>query len=202
MKRYAWMAAFAAVVALLVTGCGGPQGRIKGEDEGSLVGAKKAGAATYNQLIEQTTQKLLDEHKARAKERTSKMLICFIDVENRSAEELGENKEAIYELIDTVIIESGTYANVSRRYVDAALRETGLRADEIFLAKGRSKFMAVLGREGVVPEYLLWGKTTTLSTGGSEINEREYMLTMEMVDAKTGMVDAKKTARVRKEYKR
>ena len=41
------------------------------------------------------------------------------------------------------------------------------RADQIFLADPRQKFMSVLGREGVTPDYLLYGKITTLSTAGT-----------------------------------
>ena len=198
MRRIGMLAASAAALIFAVAACG-PQARVKGEEEGSLVGARTAGAETYNRLIEETSRKLLDEHRARLKE-GQKKVICFVDVENKSAEELAENKEAIYELMDAVIVESGVYTNVSRRFVEAALRETGLRADEIFLADGRARFLSVLQREGVSPDYLLWGVVTSLSTKGMGIREREYMLTMEMVDAKTGLVDAKKISRVRKEY--
>jgi hypothetical protein len=201
MKPFRVLGIFVSVMLVVcLVGCG-PQGRIKDDDEGSLVGAKTAGAATYNQLIAETSEKLLNQHSSNV-EKGEKKIICFVDVENRGAEELGANKEAMYELMDTVIVNSGTYTNISRRYVEAALRKTGLRPDEIFLADGRTKFMSVLGEQGFTPDYLLWGKTTTLSTSGSDMREREYMLTMEMVDANTGLTEAKQTARVRKEYKK
>jgi hypothetical protein len=188
------------VAMTFVWGCG-PQGRIKGEDEGSLVGAKTAGAATYNDLVSQSVEKLMAELSA-VSPAEGKKLVCFVDVENRSAEELAENKEALYEQIDTIIINSGAYSSISRRYVEAALRKTGLRSEEIFLADGRSKFMSVLGESGLTPDYLMWGKVTSLSTGGSQVREREYLLTMELVNAKSGLTEAKTTSKVRKEYKK
>ena len=184
---------------VVLAGCRAPKGRIKDPDEGSLVGARTAGAATYNQLVANTTAKLLETH-AKRRSYPGKMLICFVGVENKSAEELGANKEALYESIDTVIVNSGIYHNISKRFVDAALRETGIRTEQIFLAAGRQSFMSVLGREGLTPDYLLWGKLTTLSTAGSKVREREYQLTMEMVDANSGLIDAKETSKVTKEY--
>lgn len=197
MRRLLQLLLVAALAASLFA-CG-PKGRVKGEEEGSLVGAKKAGAETYNQLVSQTVEKLLAQHDAGMGKR---MVLAFVDIENMSAEELADNKEAMYEEIDTIIVNSGKYTNVSRRYVEAALRTTGLRVDEIMLADGRSRFMSVLGKEGFTPNYLLWGKVTSLSTDGANRREREYLLTLELVDAKTGLTEVKQTAKVRKEYKK
>ena len=60
----------------------------------------------------------------------------------RGWQEQALSSPAMYELIDTVIVNSGTYTNVSRRYVETALRQTGLRPDEIFLADGRARSTA------------------------------------------------------------
>lgn len=199
MKKFL-LPLMAALIVSLVAGCG-PQGRVKTEDEGSLVGAKKAGAEVYNKLVAETVEKLLNQHAAQA-HKGKRMVMAFVEIENMSAEELSENREAMYEEVDTVIVNSGTYINISRRYVEAALRATGLRAEEIFLGKGRQKFMSVLGENGYTPDYLMWGKVTSLSTDGTNRREREYLLTLEMVDANTGLVEAKQTAKVRKEYKK
>jgi hypothetical protein len=199
-NKRVFTAVFFATMLAFVWGCG-PQGRIKGEDEGSLVGAKSAGAATYNDLVGQSVEKLM----ARLNEASAaqaKKLVCFVDIENKSAEELAENKEALYEQIDTVIVESGAYSSISRRYVEAALRKTGLLSEDIFFPDGRAKFMAVLGESGLTPNYLMWGKVTSLSTNGSKLREREYLLTMELVNAKSGLTEAKTTSKVRKEYKK
>ena len=57
-RRIHAVAAMIVIGAILAAGCG-PKGRIKGEGEGSLVGARTAGAATYNQLVLQSVEKLL-----------------------------------------------------------------------------------------------------------------------------------------------
>ena len=199
MRSKTWMKA-AFVAALLVIGVGcAPTGRVMTGDEPTLVGSRTAGADIYNKLIDETLRKLLEQTKGTGQ---TKKIICFVDVENKGAEEMGENKAAVYEQIDTIIVESGVYANVSRRYVEAALRQTGLRPDEIFLGQGRQQFMLVLGSQGVTPDYLLWGTVTNLSTDGVDLREREYMLTMELVNAHTGLTEAKKTSKMRKEYKK
>lgn len=195
MKKL-WMLLVLLAVGVVLAACG-PQARVKGSEEGSLVGSKKAGAETYNQLVGRTVEKLLADRDVASGKR---MLLCFVDIENMSAEELADNREAMYEEIDTIIVNSKAYTNVSRRYVEAALRATGLRVEEIFLGDGRKKFMSVLGKEGITPDYLMWGKVTSLSTEGTNRREREYLLTLELVDAKTGITEAKKTDKVRKEY--
>ena len=197
MKRIG-MLVIALALAGLLSACG-PQGRVKGEEEGSLVGAKTAGAETYNKLVGRTVEKLLAQRNVGQGRR---LVICFVDIENRGAEELADNREAMYEEIDTIIVNSGAYTNVSRRFVESALRATGMRVEEIFLGRGRNEFMSVLGKEGFTPDYLLWGKVTTLSTEGSNRREREYLLTLELVDAKTGITEVKQTEKVRKEYKK
>jgi hypothetical protein len=196
MKKLLIYTTFLALAAM-VAGCSSPSGRIKGDDEGSLVGAKTAGAATYNELVGQTVEKLLQRH---SKNKSANLLLCFVEIENRSSEELGENREALYEEIDTIIVNSGAYRNVSRRFVNTALRATGMRAEDIFLGKGRKKFMKELGDEGITPTHLMWGKLTSISTEGSSRREREYLLTLEIVEAKSGLTEAKQTSKVRKEY--
>ena len=189
-------AVFAATLLVIGVGCA-ETGRVMAPSEPTLVGSRTAGADVYNRLIDETLRKLLEQSKGTGQ---AKKIICFVDVENKGAEELGENKAAIYDQIDTIIVESGVYVNVSRRYVEAALRQTGLRPDEIFLGQGRQQFMLVLGSQGVTPDYLLWGTVTNLSTDGDQLREREYMLSMELVNAHTGLTEAKKTSKMRKEY--
>ena len=59
--------------------------------------------------------------------------VCFIGIENKSSEELGDFKDQLYERIDTQINSSATFRAISRRMVDAALMETRLRPDALFL---------------------------------------------------------------------
>ena len=197
MKSGIWLKVLTvAALFALTSGCA-ETGRVMTPDEPSLVGSRTAGADVYNRLIDETLRKLLESANRSG---GPKKLICFVDIENKGAEELAENKAAIYEQIDTIIVESGVYTPVSRRYVEAALRQTGLRPDEIFLGQGRQQFMLVLGSQGMTPDYLLWGTVTNLSTDGVDLRQREYLLTMELVNAYTGMTEAKKSSKMRKEY--
>jgi hypothetical protein len=186
---------------MLVAGCSSPQARVKNADEPQLVGADRAGSETYDRLVRDTTRQLLETHSG-AKSRETPMVVAFVGVESKGAEELRDFREAMFETIDTELINSARYTNVSRRFVDAALRETNQPVDRLFLADGRDAFMSVLQREGVAPEYLLFAKVTTQSTTGVDERERDYQLTLEMVDALSGVVEAKKTSRVSKNYQR
>ncbi len=59
--------------------------------------------------------------------------MCFVGIENKSVEELRDFKDQIYQQIDTKILESQAFDPVSRRMVDAALHETRLRPDSLFV---------------------------------------------------------------------
>lgn len=187
--------------ALLTLGCQSHSGRVKTEGEGDLVGSRKAGAETYKRLIAETTRKLLDS-AAEDAQRRGKAVIAFIGVENRSAEELGDVTESTYEMVDTTIIESGVFKSISRRFVDAAMMETGQRPESLFLAGGLERFTRVLRRDGHAPDYLLWAKYTSMSTGGEGVAQRDYLLTLELVDAASGETVHKNSAIVTKEYTR
>ena len=54
------MVAGLALAVLPLAGCG-PRGRVKDDNEGDLVGSRKAGAETYNRLVNETTKKLLGD---------------------------------------------------------------------------------------------------------------------------------------------
>ncbi|OUW77666.1 MAG: penicillin-binding protein activator LpoB, partial [Saprospirales bacterium TMED214] len=82
--------------------------------------------------------------------------VCFIGIENKSAEELGDFKDQLYERIDTQINSAETFRAISRRMVDAALLETRLRPDALFLPANRAAFAAALGRQGAPVDYLLY----------------------------------------------
>ena len=87
--------------------------------------------------------------------------VCFIGIENKSAEELGDFKDQLYERIDTQINSAETFRAISRRMVDAALLETRLRPDALFLPANRAAFAAALGRQGAPVDYLLYATVTS-----------------------------------------
>lgn len=193
----AWIGALLAV-ALLV-GCGSaPKGRIMEEGEGDLVGTKAAGAGTYDRLIEGAVTKLLNRQSA-AKKGLSQIKVAFMGLENASAEDLGDFHRQIYELIDTSVNTSERYRTISNKFVNAALRESRLRVDQLFLKKHRTTFIQTLEVSGNPVEFLLFATITSGTTRGEGMKQRNYMLTLEIVDVVTGYND-KESARIRKEY--
>ena len=55
------------------------------------------------------------------------MRICFVGVENKSAEEIGDFKDQLYQVIDSRILESHVFQPISQRFVEAGLMEARLR---------------------------------------------------------------------------
>lgn len=174
-----------------------PEGRIMGDAEEDYVGSKAAGSTTYDRLIEEAVTKLLDRQSA--SNQGESIRVAYMGVENKSAEDLGDLREQIYELIDTSIETSQRYRSVSKRFVDAGLRETGLSRDDLFLPKNRRQFIEVLEANGNPVEYMLFSKLTSGTTVGDSVKQRAYMLTLELVDVETGDFD-KESARIRKAY--
>ena len=125
--------------------------------------------------------------------------VCFIGIENKSAEELGDFKDQLYERIDTQINTADTFRAISRRMIDAALLETRLRPDSLFLPENRKAFAASLGRQGAPVDYLLYATVTTGTTDRNNSSQRDYEITLEMVNMHSGEF-LKESARIRKGY--
>src|SRR5262245_61698260 len=68
-------------------------------DKRDMIGTTGAGAETFKPLVEEAVCKLLDRHTAGVQPvgapPTAPMRICFVGVENKSAEEIGDFKEQI-----------------------------------------------------------------------------------------------------------
>jgi hypothetical protein len=125
--------------------------------------------------------------------------VCFIGIENKSAEELGDFKDQLYERIDTQINSADTFRAISRRMVDAALLETRLRPDALFLPANRAAFAAALGRQGAPVDYLLYATVTSGTTDRNQSSQRDYEITLEIVNMHTGEF-LKESAKIRKGY--
>jgi hypothetical protein len=170
-----------------------------------MVGSASAGAATYKPLIDDAVMQLLARHSPSCHPLSQEPLpmppkrICFVAVENQSAEEMGDFKDQIYQLIDTRILESDAFQPVSRRYVDAALRETRMRPDQLFQPDNMQLFTATLQQQGQPFDYLLYATITSGTTTSNHDYQRDYLLTMELVDVNTGDYD-KQSASLRKGY--
>ena len=188
------------------SGCRSHQyGHVISEDQADMVGSHMAGAETYNALIGESMAKLLGRQEAVClptaynEGAAAPKRICFVCVENCSIEEMGDFKEQIYEQIDTQILGSPMFEPISRRFVDAALRETRLRPDSLFLPEKLRLFTAVLEQQGQPFDYLLYAKLTSGTTEKNHNTQRDYLLTLEMIDVHTGRYD-KESAKIRKGY--
>jgi len=189
-------------------GCRGRQtAEIKYPGEADMVGSHTAGAATYKPLIDQAVGRLLALHSQGIQPASfnagspGPMRVCFVGAENKSAEELGDFKAQIYELIDTKIVQSGLYTTISRRYVDAGLSEIRLRPEQLFLPSYRRQFLAVMERMEQPFDFILMATITSGTTTSNKDYQRDYLLTLEMVDMSTGVPD-KESALLRKGYNR
>ncbi len=192
--------------AALTLGCRGRHvAEILRPDQTDMVGSHSAGAATFNPLIQEALGKLLGRHGhqfrqvSHSGEPPAPLRICFVGIENRSAEELADFRDQIYQQIDTRIIESRAFQPVSRRMVDVVLRKGQLRMDDLYDPQKRRLFAAAMESEGQPFDYLLYATLTSGTTASNKDYQRDYQLTMELVNIHTGQPD-KEMALIRKGY--
>ncbi len=202
-----------AVGAVTYGGCRGNQtATIVKPTDPVAVGSHAAGGETFKPLVEEATGKLLGRHAAQPVMNVSYQAgqlpspptpqvrrICFIGVENASNEELGDFKEQIYEMIDSKILAAGIYQSISRRFVQAGLTETRLRPDQLFVPENMRTFMAVMERQGQPFDYALYAKITSGTTTVNKDSSKQYILTLEMVNVRSGAFD-KESATLTKDY--
>jgi len=191
---------FLLALTFLAVACAGPRGRIMSETEAGYVGTKNAGAATFDRLIETTVEKLFQRHKDEFGA-TKTIHVAFVDVINKTDRELGPARDDMVQLIETKINHFPGYKTVSGYFVGAALRETRLTAENLFIPKHRATFLSVLESSKNPAEALLFAVVTNVRTEGHEVTQVNYTLTLELVDAVTG-ANFKETTRVRKAYTR
>ncbi len=222
-RAVATFSAVLAVITLSIAGCAGRQyGHLLANDDKDLVGSHAAGAATWNPLVEESVAKLLSRCPPtiqsvsfhlndgvpivgaevlaeQAVNATGRSTICFVGIENNSSEELGDFKDQLYEQIDSQINNSSQFRGISRRMVQTALRETRLRPDSLFLPDNRDQFTGVLGKAGMPVDFLLFATITSGTTDRNNSSQRDYTLTLEMVNVHSGDF-LKESAKIRKGY--
>ena len=101
--------------------------------------------------------------------------------------------------IDSKILESDAFQSISRRMVDAALFETRLRPDSLFIPDNQALFASVLQRQGIPIDYLLYARLTSGTTTRNSSSQRDYLLTLELTNIHTGFAD-KQSSEIRKGY--
>ncbi len=174
-------------------GCRGySYGHLIKNNQPDLVGSHTAGAEVFNPLIDESvarllgTQAQLNPPMIGPDGQPVPRSVCFVGVENKSSEELGDFKDQIYEQIDTQISRAPSFRVINRRVVDAALHETRMRPDALLVPSNMQLFTAVLQREGQPVDYLLYAKLTSGSTERNASTQRDYLLTLELIDTASG----------------
>jgi hypothetical protein len=174
--------------------------------EQDMVGSHTAGAETWEPLIQTSVGQLLGRQhvvivvSADAAAPFARKRICFVGVENKSAEEIGDFREQIYQKIDTCINESQEFEVITRKFVEAGLRQCGLRPDDLFVPGNRRMFTSAMEQLEQPFDYLLYA---TITSGTTQSNgkdyQRDYLLTLELIHMETGKSD-KESAELRKGY--
>ena len=198
-------------IGLIALGCKGTQyARVIKPGEKEMIGSHQAGQETFRPLVDEAVTKLVSRHAPgpQIMHQASlgpeplpppKMRVCFVGVENKTAEEIGDFKEQIYENIDTRLLECGTCSSISRRYVEAGLRELRLRPDQLFVPDNLRMFVGLMNQQGQPFDYLLFAKLTSGTTRENKDYQRDYELTLELVNIHNGEQD-KQTAAISKGY--
>jgi len=196
------------VVVVAALGSCGSTGRVRADGEEQLVGDKRAGTLTYDELVKQSTTKLVSQAGMQARAQ-GPYRVAFFGLDTKGAEELKDQLPAIYEQIEEILVNSGPFEVLSRKAVDRARQEVGLRDfDDLFIQKNRDAFLGVMGRDSQAPDVLVYGTTTTQTTDSSggwfsrDTKERRYSLSLEMIDASKGTILSKVSGKQEIEYKK
>ncbi|TWT57633.1 hypothetical protein KOR42_09950 [Thalassoglobus neptunius] len=206
MDRRQFLLLTSSGLSIWTYGCRGSQkATVLTDMDADAVGSHEAGAETWKPLIDEAVGRLMGRQVQEIQQAsmngmpTGKKRICFVGVENRSSEEIGDFKEQIFEHIDTMLSQSELYSSISRRYVEAGLRETRLRPDDLFLPDNQQLYLSVMQKLNQPFDYLLFAKLTSGTTRDNKKYQRDYLLTLEMVDINTGEF-TKESANLRKLY--
>jgi hypothetical protein len=213
MHRRQWLAVGLALTGeLALSGCRGSQfAKILHPGDKEMVGSHQAGQETFKPLVEEATGALLARHSTppphvqqvsmtgQEQLPPPPMRICFVAVENKSMEEIGDFKDQIYQIIDTHIVESHVFQPVNKRFVDAGLEQTRLRPDQIYVPQNMRAFTMAMEQAGQPFDFLLYATLTSGTTRENQNYQRDYLLTMEMVNVRTGEYD-KQSATLTKGY--
>lgn len=190
------------------TGCRTNQtAQVMKPGEKDLVGSHAAGTEVYEPLVDQAVSNLLARHSHGAQPagftqgaaQNAPMRICFVGIENKSSEELGDFKDHLYEQIDQRILHSQVYQSVSLRAVQAGLQQCRLRPDELLVPNNMRMFTASMEQMQQPFDFLLYATITSGTTRSNKDYQRTYLLTMEMINVHNDQYD-KEAAEISKKY--
>ena len=191
----------------ILSGCRGKQyAHVLSKNDEDMVGSHEAGAETWRPLIDESVARMLGRACTDVQtvsytneQGTPVRKVCFVGVENHSSEEVGDFNEQIYEHIDALIGQSDQFRMISRRYVEAAMVECRCRPDVLVLPEKQRQLQAALERIDQPFDYLLFAKITSGTTVSNKDYQRDYLLTLELLDIHSGE-SLKEQAELRKGY--
>jgi len=206
-RQYAWIALLAVVGPSGLIGCRNHQhARVLSATDSDMVGSHEAGAETWKPLIDESVARLLGRSLSDVEtvsytspEGMPVRTVCFVGVENRSSEPLGDFREQIYEHIDSKVGQAPNFRMISRRYVEAAMKDIRCRPDALILPENQRQLQAILERDQQPFDYLLFAQVTSGTTNVNGDYQRDYDLTLELLDIQTGE-SLKESAELRKGY--
>ena len=194
------------LILTVQTGCRGHQyAHVLKESDRDMVGSHTAGAETWEPLIQASVSELLGREMngvtlTSHEGEPCKKRICFLHVDNRSSEEIGDFGDQIYQKIDTIINKSDVFELVNVRAVKAGLQQAGLRPDDLYVPNSRRRFTAVMEEQQEPIDYVLYATITSGTTRSNKKDyQRDYLFTLELVNIKTGKTE-KESAEIRKGY--
>jgi Peptidoglycan-synthase activator LpoB len=206
-RFFEWISvSLASSVAGVAVGCKNHQyAHVLNESDRDMVGSHTAGAETWEPLIQTSVTQLLGREEGSVKLTSHtgepcKKRICFLQVDNRSSEEIGDFGDQIYQEIDTIVNASEAFELVNVRAVKAGLQQAGLRPDDLYTPSARRKLAAVMEQEREPIDYFLYATITSGTTrSNSKDYQRDYLFTLELVNFETGHTE-KESAKIRKGY--
>lgn len=180
------------LVVAVLAGCKNQTGTVMKKGDPGLSGSHKAGQEVYKPLVEESVMRLLAQDLQRSAGAAAMpgqapmKRVCFVGVENKSAEEMGDFREQMYEMIDRAVSSQGQYITVGQRFVEPAMRKERLRMDDLFIPANQRSFQAVMEQQNMPFDYLLFAKLTSGTTVDNKDSQRDYMLTLELIHLQTG----------------
>ncbi|GAB5441702.1 MAG: hypothetical protein Fues2KO_20510 [Fuerstiella sp.] len=202
-----------AVTCLFVVGTCGLLGcrnhqhaHVLTDNDEDMVGSHEAGAETWKPLIQESVARMLG--RACTDVQTVSYVdgqglpvrkVVFVGVENKSSEPLGDFREQIYEHVDSLIGQSDHFRMISRRYVEAAMTEIRCRPELLVLPENQRQLQAALERADQPFDFILFAQITSGTTQSNKSYQRDYLLTLELLDIHSGE-SLKESALLRKGY--
>jgi hypothetical protein len=201
---------FSGLILLCIgVGCRGRQhAHVLKDSDPDMVGSHTAGAETWKPLIDESVGRLLGKSCATIQQASHVSLdehggavrsVCFVGVENRSGEVLGDFKEQIYDHISTLIGQHDQFKMISRRAVEAAMAELRCTPESLVLPSKQREFQTVLEREQQPFDYLLFARITSGTTTSNGDYQRDYLLKLELLNIHT-LESIEDSAMLRKGY--